>query len=112
MSGTNAYDGKTLDGQSHLRQSIRDILTTAIGERVMRRDYGSELPLLVDAPINRSTLAALYAATANALRQWEPRFSLAQITLAAATPSSVVIDLVGIYMPTGDVLSVGVEVSA
>ncbi|NKD46356.1 phage baseplate protein, partial [Haematospirillum jordaniae] len=67
MNGTNAKTGKPLSGLDHLSQSIRDILTTPVGSRVMRRDYGSRLPSLVDAPVNRSTILELYAATAEAL---------------------------------------------
>lgn len=48
MLGINAQTGQPLSGIDHLRQSIRDILTTRSGMRVMRRDYGSRLPALVD----------------------------------------------------------------
>ena len=51
MIGLNATNGQALSGLDHLRQSIRDILTTRIGTRVMRRDYGSRLPDLVDSPV-------------------------------------------------------------
>jgi phage baseplate assembly protein W len=53
MIGLNAANGQALSGLDHLRQSIRDILTTRIGTRVMRRDYGSRLrrPPLAPVPI-------------------------------------------------------------
>ena len=35
-----------------IRQSIQDILTTPIGSRIMRRNYGSLLPQLIDARCN------------------------------------------------------------
>ncbi len=54
MRGTDANTGKALSGLEHLRQSVRDILTTPIGTRVMRREYGSQLYALIDAPLNRS----------------------------------------------------------
>ena len=41
MNGINATTGAALSGMDHLRQSIRDILTTRVGTRVMRRAYGS-----------------------------------------------------------------------
>ena len=50
MRGTNAYTGRELDGINHLRQSITDIFNTRVGTRVMRRDYGSDLPNLIDNP--------------------------------------------------------------
>lgn len=101
MKGTNAATGAPLDGLDHLRQSIRDILTTPIGARVMRRDYGSRLPYLVDAPMNRSTLLDLYAATAEALEAWEPRISVQQVTATSAEPGRVELSITGEYLPDG-----------
>lgn len=111
MSGMNATTGQEIDGLEHLKQSIRDILTTGIGERVMRRGYGSQLPDLVDAPINRLTLAALYAATAGALRRWEPRFHLAQITVTTVAAGRIALEVAGEYLPDGLPMSVAVEVA-
>jgi hypothetical protein len=75
MRGTSATTGKPLSGIQHLRQSINDILTTPIGSRVIRRDYGSDLPTLVDAPMNLSTLTRIYAATARGHREVGAAFS-------------------------------------
>lgn len=73
MRGMSVTTGKPLEGMDHLRQSITDILRTPIGSRVMRRDYGSRLFELVDAPLNGQTVIDLYAATVEALQRWEPR---------------------------------------
>lgn len=102
MNGINAETGKHLDGIAHLRQSIRDILTTPIGSRVMRREYGSRLPELVDAPINRDTITELYAATAEAIERWEPRFEVTQVMIVGAQPGRVELDLIGNYLPDGE----------
>ena len=48
MIGMSAVTGKPLEGLDHLRQSIADILSTPIGTRVGRREYGSLLAELVD----------------------------------------------------------------
>ena len=53
MRGMDRNTGRALEGIAHLRQSIRDILTTPIGSRVMRWEYGSRLFRLVDAPLSR-----------------------------------------------------------
>lgn len=106
MKGTNAVTGAPLDGFDHLRQSIRDILTTPIGTRVMRRTYGSRLPYLVDAPINRSTILDLYAATAEALEAWEPRIKLQQVTATEAQPGRVVLSVSGEYLPDGQQITI------
>lgn len=83
MTGMDRNTGKPLDGLAHLIQSIVDILTTPIGSRVMRREYGSLLPQLADQPANQATSLALFAATADALRRWEPRIKLKKVAFAA-----------------------------
>ncbi|NJB67211.1 hypothetical protein GGQ74_000851 [Desulfobaculum xiamenense] len=105
MRGMNATTGRELSGIEHLRQSVRDILTTPIGSRVMRRDYGSRLFELVDAPLNGATLVELYAATAEALARWEPRFRLTRVSAEATGAGHVSLDLVGTYLPDGREIS-------
>ena len=56
MIGMSRETGTALDGNAHLAQSIGDILSTPLGARVMRRDYGSDLPDLIDRPLNGETL--------------------------------------------------------
>lgn len=111
MKGTSASTGKPLSGIDHLRQSIRDILITPIGSRVMRREYGSRLYQLIDAPINRSVLLEIYAATAEALIRWEPRFRLQKVVAASAAPGEIVLDMTGVYLPDGKMITLdGIEV--
>lgn len=104
MDGIDASTGKRLGGLAHLRQSLRDILTTPLGSRVMRREYGSRLFQLVDAPLNRSTLVDLYAATAEAIERWEPRFQLTLVRAVSNTPGHVELDLSGLYLPDGKIV--------
>lgn len=82
MTGLNKVTGKPLGGEDHIAQSIADILTTPIGSRVMRRDYGSRLPELVDAPMTGATHLLLIAASAGAIRRWEPRVQLTRVSLS------------------------------
>jgi phage baseplate assembly protein W len=111
MLGINAQTGQPLAGIDHLRQSIRDILPTRIGTRVMRRDYGSRLPALVDNPMTPRLAMDLYSATADALARWEPRFKLTRVRIASATVGQVVLDLEGVYLPDGKVaVLTGLEV--
>jgi uncharacterized protein len=96
MDGINTNTGKRLSGVAHLRQSIRDILTTRIGTRVMRRDYGSRLPELVDNPMNELLKVELFAATAEALVKWEPRFRLDRVYIQSASDAGkIVLELEG-----------------
>lgn len=112
MNGTSATTGKSLSGIEHLRQSVRDILTTPIGSRVMRRDYGSRLYELVDAPLNRSTIIDIIAATAEAIARWEPRFRVTRVVPSSVAAGSVSVDVTGIYLPDGKEVTLdGVKVS-
>lgn len=96
MRGMAAATGRAAEGLEHLQQSIADILTTPIGTRVMRRDYGSLLPELVDQPFNGATRVRLYGATASALMRWEPRLRLTHISIAPAQdPGRFVLDIEG-----------------
>ena len=81
MIGMDKQTGRPLGDDAHLAQSIGDILSTPLGSRVMRREYGSLLFDLIDRPINGALRMLLNAATAIALRRWEPRLDLTRVTL-------------------------------
>ena len=109
MIGLNASTGKQLSGLAHLRQSVRDILTTPIGTRVMRRDYGSRLYRLVDAPMNAATKLDMMAATYEGLDTWEPRLQLDQVPVQHSTPGHALTSLQGADLPTGEEIINGYE---
>ena len=100
MQGMNIVTGESLSGIDHLRQSIIDILTTPVGSRVMRPNYGSRLYELIDAPINTQTIIDIYAAAAEALTKWEPRFILNRIQVEKASIGEITVFLEGEYKPT------------
>jgi phage baseplate assembly protein W len=102
MRGLDATTGKPLEGFDHLVQSIRDILTTPIGTRVMRRDYGSRLFQLIDAPLNPRTILEIYAATVEALIRWEPRISVQRVSTAQVQPGSITLTLEALDVSTGE----------
>lgn len=94
MIGLDARTGRAQpDEEAHLRASIADILSTPLGTRVMRRDYGSELPYLVDAAANPATRIRLFAATAGALMRQEPRIALRRVRLAVEATGRAVVEL-------------------
>ena len=100
----DAARGTALDGTAHLRQSVRDVLSTPVGARVMRRGYGSRLAELVDTPAGAGFGAALVAATAEALDRWEPRYRLHRVRVVGVAPGHVTLDLEGEYVPDGTAL--------
>ncbi|MBD9483905.1 GPW/gp25 family protein [Pseudomonas sp. PDM14] len=81
----NRHTGGTITTLAHISQSVGDILTTRIGTRLMRREYGSQLVDLLDQPGNQTTRLLCYAAIAMALLRWEPRIRVGRIQLASAT---------------------------
>ena len=100
--GMDRRTGRRLAGWPHVVQSIEDILTTPVLSRVMRRPYGSETPRLIDAPMNASSLLALYVAIAEALELWEPRYELQHIAFTeAGADGRASIALAGTYYPDG-----------
>ncbi len=109
MIGMSARTGRTVSESAHLAQSIADILTTPIGSRVMRREYGSQLPDLIDAPFNDATRLQAYAATAMALMRWEPRIRLSRVQLGLGErPGQAVLDLEGTRTDSNEPLSLRV----
>lgn len=86
MTGMHRDTGKPMELKSHIVQSIQDILMTPLGSRIMRRDYGSLLPRLVDKPSNDEMIMQLMAATVIAIAKWETRINLAAVDI---TPISM-----------------------
>jgi phage baseplate assembly protein W len=82
----NRATGAPLSGDDHLAQSCEDIVTTPLGTRTMRRDYGCLLAELVDRPLNRATTLLASMAIALALARWEPRITVRQVTSRAIWP--------------------------
>lgn len=101
-AGLNRVDGKSLTDWNHVAQSLTTIFTTPIGSRVMRREFGSEVPFLIDRPMDDVNLLKLYAAMANAVLRWEPRFRLTHCQYNRVGPDGVIgFSIAGIYMPRG-----------
>ncbi|MBV8973397.1 MAG: GPW/gp25 family protein [Sphingomonadaceae bacterium] len=103
MAGMSRASGRELGGDAHLKQSIGDILSTPIGTRVMRRDYGSLLFEMTDQPANARTRLRLYAAIAVALLKWEPRLIVTRLGLTNDAPGRFTLSLEGRRTDTGPV---------
>lgn len=93
-SGIDALTGQRLSGRDHLRQSIKDILTTPVGSRLMRREYGSLLPELIDQPLNGATRLRAMAATVDAVLRWEPGVKVSSVQFVTDDTGQLVCDLV------------------
>jgi len=62
--------------EQDIRESIRIILATAKGERVMRPDFGCGIHDYVFAALNASVLTLVTDSVREALTLWEPRVEL------------------------------------
>ncbi len=89
--GMHKSTGLAVSDIEHIRQSVADILTTPVGSRVMRRDYGSFLFELVDRPANESNQLLLMAASVQAVMLWEPRISLSSVKVDMDKDGKVII---------------------
>lgn len=105
MIGTDKDTGRALSDRDHLKQSIIDILTTRKGSRVMRREYGSDLPFLIDAPFSDAIRVDMIVATAEALQRWEPRYLLQNVEVFQSELGQTTIALTGVYLPTGETIN-------
>ncbi|NBI43362.1 baseplate assembly protein W [[Haemophilus] felis] len=73
----NKHTGEILKDEGlHIKQSIGDILITPIGSRIQRRDYGSQIPLLLAKPMSHALLLQISSAAVMALTKWEPRIQI------------------------------------
>ncbi|MEW9683307.1 GPW/gp25 family protein [Pseudomonas sp. TE50-2] len=106
MIGMDRRTGLPISGVTHLRQSIEDILTTPVGSRRMRPEYGSNLRRYVDLPINEGWKSAVQAEVARALGRWEPRLRLELVRVMAVLDGQVTLALSGAYLGDDVVLEV------
>ena len=71
------------EGQDNIEQSLKVLLLTAAGERVMRPTFGTEAPRLVFAPGSDQYLRLLEQSIRAAVRDFEPRVDLLDVRAEA-----------------------------
>lgn len=69
-------------GVTDIEESIRLILETAKGERVMRPEFGCGIHEFVFATVDRSTLTLVETSVRDALREWEPRIEVLSVEVS------------------------------
>ncbi len=105
------YDGQVMSYIDQIRQSIADILTTPIGSRVMRREYGSLLPELIDRPIDDVLVLQCYSAIYSALYLWEDRIIIESIGIEYASHGVMSIRLDAVLTDSGEASQIAVDVA-
>ncbi|MBL6975480.1 MAG: GPW/gp25 family protein [Deltaproteobacteria bacterium] len=68
------------DHERNIEESIRVILGTAVGERVMRPQFGCKIHDFVFYPNNSSTSALVSFYVRESLVKWEPRIEEVSVT--------------------------------
>jgi len=104
-TGINRSTGKVLAGWSHVMQSLGVIFSTSFGERVMRRHFGSFVPVVLGEKLVPSTLLKFWTAICVAIEIWEPRYKVTRI-VPAASPEQMRQGILGyriegVYRPRG-----------
>ncbi len=66
-------------GERDIEQSIRIILETSPGERVMRPEFGCRIHELIFAPNDAATQGLLILYIEQALERWEPRVKVQEV---------------------------------
>ena len=100
--GMNAATGLQLSGSSHISQSIGKILTTPLGSRVMRREFGSVIPALIDQPLNQATVLRVFSAAVVAIREWEPRVRVSNVSRSVGDDGRFTLDISLTRTDTGE----------
>ncbi|MBK9432932.1 GPW/gp25 family protein [Sphingorhabdus sp.] len=70
-------------GEVNIRESIAVILKTNVRERLSLPTFGAGLGAFLFEPNNAGTHARIAHAIETALKQWEPRISLSEVSVSA-----------------------------
>ncbi|HID2484333.1 TPA: GPW/gp25 family protein [Enterobacter cloacae] len=109
--GMNRNTGLGISDTEHISQSMRDILLTPVGSRVMRREYGSLLSALIDMPQNPALRLQIMVACYSAIQKWEPRIRLTAISFETGDAGEMYVDITGMRTDTGASVSTTVSMS-
>ncbi|MDS0301121.1 GPW/gp25 family protein [Halogeometricum sp. S1BR25-6] len=74
----------TATGEADVEQSIRILLGTAKGERVMRPEFGCDIHNYAFAVVDTTTRTLISASVEKALARWEPRIEVERVETSAA----------------------------
>lgn len=82
-------------GAAELDASIRVVISTAPGERLMRPQFGCRIWDLIFEPINGNTLGLMAFAVREAVAQWEPRVEVdhVEVTPDPSAEGTVLINI-------------------
>lgn len=103
--------GKLLTEIEHIKQSLADLISTPIGSRVMRRDYGTQLANLIDHPTSEALYLKCYSTIYLAILRWEPRIEISKIFISSQEQGKQVLDIEGVLIQSGQDLNMSIPIS-
>ena len=77
--------------EQHIKQSLRSILLTAQGERVMRPDFGSGLSVYLFENIDATTVSLIKRDVRATIERFEPRVELIDVKVHNAVQDPAVL---------------------
>ena len=80
MAGIDRRTFKPIENLTSAYQGVEVIVTTLIGDRVMRREFGGGILELLGRLVTAPLFAAFQQIIATAIDLWEPRFRVRRIT--------------------------------
>lgn len=83
--------------EDSIRQSIRILLLTQPGERLMRPTFGAGLSRFLHEPNNLSTRRRIHDAVVDALDQWEPRIHVDRVLVETVADAAEQIRIEIVY---------------
>lgn len=98
MIGMDRHTGQPIADLPSVIQSIGDILSTPLGSRRVRPEYGSKLRSYVDLPVNAGWKSSVQAEAARALGRWEPRVQLQSVRVVAVLGGKIDLVVAGKYL--------------
>lgn len=110
-TGMSRNTGRAISDAEHIGQSVRDILLTPVGSRVMRRDYGSLLSALIDMPQTPALRLQIMVACYAAIQRWEPRITLTSVSFESGANGALFVDITGARTDTGVSVSTTISLS-
>lgn len=85
-------------GPEDLDCSVRVVLATAPGERVMRPEFGCRIWDLMFEPVNANTVGLMAQAVRDALAQWEPRIEVQEVAVVPDPDNSALVRINVAYL--------------
>jgi len=80
-------------GADDINSSLRMVLMTAPGERVMRPQFGCRIWDLLFEPVNATTLGLMAEYVRDAVSQWEPRVVLDSVVVEPRQHDHATVDI-------------------